>query len=764
MINKIITIKNIGRFKKYSAKGDMSLKKLVLLFAENGRGKTTFCSILRSLKTGCSNYILERKSVETPEQAQTEMFIDRNKYSFANNSWSNTYPDIEIFDSCFVHNNVYTGDSIEHYHKKNLYKIIIGEGAQYARQIDEIASKIRALNTEKTNLTNRLNQYLPMNVQLTEYLNWKPINNIDELIQQKNNELLKQNSILANKSKILNKDLLKQIILPKFPNEILDIISQQFSDIIENADQHVRKQLETYHMDNNGENWLYQGLHFIENDRCPFCGQDVADNILISSYRSYFNDAYKKLIQDIQSLDYIIEKEIGEDSLIEIYQLLNKNKAVMDFWKNYLNISLPDYEDKKIFEKYHQLKRQAISLIQRKQQYPTESIEPNTTFNISLKEIIELSSFEHIYNGAVDLINTEINKFKTNLQRDEKVNQLKQELEFLNYNKKRLEPEIVQLCLAYQSNITKKSRLEKEKRTRKAKLDKYCNKIIDNFEKSINYYLEQFNTGFRLTNSRHNYYGGTPSSHFHIKIENTPIDIGNTKIQEGRPSFKTTLSSGDRSALALAFFLASLAQNPKKQDKIVVFDDPFTSLDQFRRVCTQQIIRKITEHVKQVIVMSHDASFLKLIYDSGNINETKTLQLTPHKNSTSLCNWDIEVETQSSYIKHFDTLLKYSRSYEGEPRNVVISIRPFLEGLFRVRFPGYFQEGEWLGNFIEKVRQASDDCGLYEIKEYLEEIENINDYSKKYHHDQNPNYHIETISEDELKGFVRRTLRFVGEV
>jgi hypothetical protein len=44
----------------------------------------------------------------------------------------------------------------------------------------------------------------------------------------------------------------------------------------------------------------------------------------------------------------------------------------------------------------------------------------------------------------------------------------------------------------------------------------------------------------------------------------------------------------------------------------------------------------------------------------------------------------------------------------------------------------------------------------------MHESEAINDYSKKYHHDQNPNADSESLSEDELHGFVKRTLRLVG--
>jgi wobble nucleotide-excising tRNase len=41
MLKKIVTIKNVGRFKNYGAAGDVELKRNSLFFAENGRGKTT---------------------------------------------------------------------------------------------------------------------------------------------------------------------------------------------------------------------------------------------------------------------------------------------------------------------------------------------------------------------------------------------------------------------------------------------------------------------------------------------------------------------------------------------------------------------------------------------------------------------------------------------------------------------------------------------------------------------------------------------------
>jgi len=62
MLQKIISLKSIGRFSNCAASGDVEFRRLTLLFAGNGQGKTTLCSVLRSLQTGESSYLQERKT------------------------------------------------------------------------------------------------------------------------------------------------------------------------------------------------------------------------------------------------------------------------------------------------------------------------------------------------------------------------------------------------------------------------------------------------------------------------------------------------------------------------------------------------------------------------------------------------------------------------------------------------------------------------------------------------------------------------------
>jgi wobble nucleotide-excising tRNase len=242
------------------------------------------------------------------------------------------------------------------------------------------------------------------------------------------------------------------------------------------------------------------------------------------------------------------------------------------------------------------------------------------------------------------------------------------------------------------------------------------------------------------------------------------VDLGDSRMQPGTPCFKTTLSSGDKSALALAFFLAAMKQDSSIGNKIVVLDDPFTSQDSFRRTCTQQLIRQLAGIAKQVIVLSHDPHFLRLVWEGYSTADIKVLQMCRTGDNTIIGEWDIEAETQSTYMKNYSTLLDFYRERNGAYLDVARSIRPFIEGMLRVHFPGRFQPNDWLGDFIAKIRNAGDTDGLSHAKADLPEIEATNEYSKKYHHDQNPNADSEPLSEDELYGFVKRTLRLVGGI
>lgn len=70
MIQKIEKIKNIGNYEDYVASGDVTLKRMNLIYAENGAGKTTLARILHSMSVNNPVVISQRKrigAITTPE-------------------------------------------------------------------------------------------------------------------------------------------------------------------------------------------------------------------------------------------------------------------------------------------------------------------------------------------------------------------------------------------------------------------------------------------------------------------------------------------------------------------------------------------------------------------------------------------------------------------------------------------------------------------------------------------------------------------------
>lgn len=649
--------------------------------------------------------------------------------------------------------------SIEHEHKKNLYRVIVGtEGVRLAREIEDLDSQIRDANTDLRTKKDALSTLVPTGLSLEDYLRWQPEVDIEEKIRRKSEELDTRQRAAAKAAEIQAKGLFVKVQLPSLPSDFAPVLAKQLTDIVADAEARVRRQVAQHQMGQQGEPWLSQGLGYVRDDRCPFCGQEVQANELIAAYRSHFSAAYRDLKQDVAQLAQRVNTTIGEAALGSTGQAIAGNAALVEFWRQFTAVDLPVVSFTDIQQKYTTLREKCLALTRRKQESPTEAITPDVEFTTALQEVEALRPLVAAYNAAVDAANARVNELKAAARSQADITALTNELTQLEARKKRFEPEVARACQAYQDALAAKTRLEQAKSKAREQLDQHCQNLLRTYEQSINEYLDQFNAGFRITNTRHLYRGGTPSSHYQIEINSTALDLGDVRTPAGTPCFKTALSSGDRSALALAFFLAVLKQDADIGRKIVVFDDPFTSMDCFRRTWTEQSIRRILQSAQQVIVFSHEAGFLNGIRVGVPEGEVKPLQMRPAgQDNTVITEWDMEAATRSAYECHFRTLLDYRDTRNGLPLDVAKAIRPFLEELYRVRYPGIFSPSDSLGDFVVKARQAVAGGTLQLGQSELDELEAINQYARQFHHGQSP-----SISQDELHGFVRRTLKLAG--
>src|ERR1039458_3412428 len=102
MLKKIIAIKNVGRFRNSAAPGNPQLEKYTLILGANAFGKTTICSVLRSLNTGDASLIIGRKTLGATGDATIELLMETGRTSFDGKAWSTTSQKLAIFDGTFI--------------------------------------------------------------------------------------------------------------------------------------------------------------------------------------------------------------------------------------------------------------------------------------------------------------------------------------------------------------------------------------------------------------------------------------------------------------------------------------------------------------------------------------------------------------------------------------------------------------------------------------------------------------------------------------
>jgi wobble nucleotide-excising tRNase len=393
--------------------------------------------------------------------------------------------------------------------------------------------------------------------------------------------------------------------------------------------------------------------------------------------------------------------------------------------------------------------------------HPLESIELGKDFIEALELTRQAQTLADDYNTAVEAANKLIEAKKTEARVGD-LSTEERELKQLQASQIRHKPNAVEACENLREAVAEKKALEVEKQQAKNALEEYSGTVFQRYQGRINKFLEMFGASFRIENTHGRYTGGTPSSAYHLVINDAQVELGDASTPLDRPSFKNTVSAGDKSTLALAFFLAQLKQSPNLAQKVVIFDDPFTSQDRSRRACTQQEICRLSRETTQVLLLSHDPYFLKLVWDELPSAEVKTLQLSRMGPNTAITECDIKDQVRGDYFQNHTILRKYRDYGEGDARHVAKTIRPLLEGYFRFKLPGYFGDNDWLGDFIKAIREADQTNPIAVAQVILEELEDLNNYSKRYHHDQNPGADSEPIYEGELEAYVKRTLKLVG--
>lgn len=232
MLEKIDQIQGVGLLCDVNGKS-LRFHKGTLIYAENGRGKSTLASLMRSVSIGDASLIAERKTIDSSHKPLVHLqFGSGHKVSFSNNAWSESRKELVVFDADFIEKNVHTGGAVSPGHRKNLLEFALGAAAVSAREAEDKATKDAvAANDLLKQLSAQLAGYHP-GVLLSDFEKINKIEDADCQIESIQNRI----AAAANIASILTRPFPLEVELPQLSIEaFFEILNTTLDDIQEDA-------------------------------------------------------------------------------------------------------------------------------------------------------------------------------------------------------------------------------------------------------------------------------------------------------------------------------------------------------------------------------------------------------------------------------------------------------------------------------------------------------------------------------------------------
>lgn len=612
--------------------------------------------------------------------------------------------DIEIFDIYFVNENVYSGFEFNDEHKKQLHQFVIGaQGIAIQNQIEQNKSAKTISRQNQASFEQQIIQQVGncLTTDLITSFLAIPATEANGIAQR----IVTAEATLAsaNANSVIQTLQTLSLIPPitsgiNFANLIADL--QITSQTIQDATLQTLFSSHCQELSENSiegaENWLRQGFAYIESKRtdentelvCPFCKRKIDNTLdIINAYTLQFNEAFNSLIQRIETHLTSLQNFNLEPAIQAINNINQINSGRIISWTTYLptNVQAPIFniiaDEARLRTKYQNI----IMTVQRKLQNPSILIATDTIteFQSLLQEI---DSKITNYNQSVNVYNSAITTFQNSIQTVENAQLEVNKLKRIN---KRFEVSIETLCnqlLAEKRNL---KTLETAYTVLVQQQQTAATTFFNNYQARINHYLENiFKTPFRINNVVHiPPQGRATQSKIGYKLTIDGRDISFTPNQPFNA--KDCLSEGDKSTIALAFFLSKLDIDPNRQNKILVFDDPLSSLDTNRRTYTIGIIKALFQQMQQVIVLSHNEFFLNEIGKDIGVADKKTLRITENfvakASIIEVC--DLEELVKNDYFKHIEALEDFRVNPNHADKDTVLGwLRNVLESHLRFKF------------------------------------------------------------------------------
>ncbi len=757
MLERIEEIQGIGLLHNVNGKQER-LHKATLIYSDNGRGKSTLATIMRSASTGDGLLINERKTIDgTLAPKVVWQFGSGHKVTFTNGAWSENRPELLVFDLDFIEKNAHSGGAVSPGQRKNLLEFALGAAAVSARKLEvQTTADSTSANALVTQLTNQLAGY-HQGMSLPDFEKLVAVPDSDTQIEALKKRIVSAGSIAS----ILAKPLPTTSQEPSLDLESLFLIlGKSLDDIQDDAEKIVHEHVDLVGKEGT-ETWLSSGQHFNDGLNCPYCGQDTLAIALVHAYRTHFNTAYKNLKKQVAILERGVVLRTNAE-IVESFSsaIENANKMALS-WATEIATEQVIFEKIKIASRLAELQEHLLKLVAKKQANPTVSVIDQSVKLKAVQLWNEVFTAIAEANLQIQANKSKIENFRNNLTK-ENPTQLQAQIVHIQTSKRRFDSAVVDLFSKLASAKLQSTESDKKKTKARKELETLMSEVLGKFEKSINTLLKNFGASFQIEKMDANFRGGARRSEYglHLRGKSVPLE-------GGPPKFTTALSEGDKRTLALAFFVATTLDDPTLASKIIVIDDPMCSLDVNRKQHTKIVLKQLHDKAQQLIVLAHDPYFIRDMRDEltakVGTSQISILQLRHSTNDYSdFGKFNVDHECESPYYRHHRIMSEFCNSGSQQPREVAKAIRPFLEGYLHRRFPGFIPRDQMFGQVLVFIKDSVAPNPVVFAQPLINELQEINDYAGQFHHDTNPR-NVDTVQvvATELKSFCTRALNAV---
>lgn len=602
-----------------------------ILYGENGSGKSSIANLLKNIS--------ENKDFGKYQPVEACLtFDDGDKKYPVNNDWDNKIAkdSILFFDREFIDKNVHLGhrrDTTQNGQEQESGKMIIefDSDAINLRGVREKAKKAKEEQDQKIKDFNSANRdslaFVLGNDENLLFNSYK--NKKEEEIKKAKQELGKEKK---ETEKNLETDQERQKKTSSIQNDIKDLPKEEVE--LSLSDYETYQAIFDFDLKEQAKIEAEQALidkvkthkAFFETgfeirkthqNQCPFCqteNEEAGIKKIIDLYEQIYDTTYKTQVQQFEKdkqtlLDEIsqITQAVSDFELSAIFLELKK----LD--QNYKIPNIYSVED----EKTH--KKPAVKVIKDLSSKITKLAKPSKEniqelYNKVKTEFEEIEAFFKAIGDFVDQKNKLITKFKSD-NTDEKLQariassskrifDIEKELVFINGNKikeqqKKEQKEKEQKAL---QDVFATQKTEYE--TALKNYEEHCStKAFSNLLSKIQDYFKNFNFSFKLEPKT------APTGN---KTE-FPFAFKVLDFEGNERDFKEGLSEGEIQVLSLCFFFAFLDIQKDKKQKVLVFDDPITSLDNSNLSCLVDLIAEEQKNFSQIFVFSHHRTFFKFL-------------------------------------------------------------------------------------------------------------------------------------------------------